>query len=102
MKNTDRPYISIVIPSYNRSDLLKKILDAVTEQTLSEEQFEVIVVDNNSSDDTKQVVQSYNEKIKGLKYVLETKQGACHARNRGIQEATGEYTAFLDDDCLPP
>ena len=102
MKNSQRPYVSIVIPSYNRSDLLQKILDAVAAQTLTEEKYEVIVVDNNSIDDTKQAVQSYSAKIKNLKYILETKQGACHARNRGIQEAKGEYTAFMDDDCIPP
>ncbi len=58
---------------------------------------ELILVDNNSSDDTANLVNSYEETLP-VKYVLETEQGLSFARNRGIKEASGDYIAFLDDD----
>jgi glycosyltransferase involved in cell wall biosynthesis len=61
--------------------------------------FEVVVIDNNSRDDTKDVVQSLMESHPGkIRYVLETQQGNAHARNRGIKESRGAIIAFVDDD----
>src|SRR5215203_4433469 len=90
--------VSIVIPTYNRSALLRNVVCSVLGQD-SQCTFEIVVVDNNSSDDTKAVVDSLMKDHPGkLRYVLETKQGNAHARNRGVETAKGVIIAFVDDD----
>lgn len=90
--------ISVVVCTYNRADLLAGCLDSVCSQTLDKERYEVIVVDNRSSDHTQEIAQKFVGDIKNFKVVLEEKQGLSHARNRGWQEASGLYVAYLDDD----
>lgn len=95
---TQQPEISIVIPTYNRAQMLRDTILSVLEQIV-ESQTEIIIVDNNSSDDTKSVVRSLAEDLtSGLHYLVETKQGNAHARNAGIKHARGNIIAFLDDD----
>lgn len=95
--------ISVVVCTYNRADLLPYALHTLGEQSLASNEYEVIVVDNNSTDDTREVVEKFANKVPNLRYCLETKVGLSHARNRGWQEARGEYVAYTDDDCkLPP
>jgi len=91
--------ISVVICTYNRSQLLRGCLKSLREQTLNPTSFEVILVDNNSTDDTRQIVESFLSKCK-TNYYLETKQGVNNARNRGLKEARGLYVAYLDDDSV--
>ncbi|MBD2362447.1 glycosyltransferase family 2 protein [Anabaena minutissima FACHB-250] len=97
--------ISVAIPTYNGAERLPKILEKLLLQTGVENiHWEIIVVDNNSIDDTKIIVQQYQKKFNNicpLKYFLETKQGAAFARLRGVREAQGKFVAFLDDDNLP-
>ena len=91
--------ISVIICTYNRSNTLKELLDCLLVQDLKEP-FEIIVVDNNSKDDTKTVVESYKSKFQGkLKYFFEPQQGKPFALNLGIKEAQGEILVFTDDDC---
>ncbi|WP_052353764.1 glycosyltransferase family 2 protein [Neobacillus jeddahensis] len=87
--------ISVVIPTYNRADLLPKAVKSVLEQTL--QPLEIIIVDDLSTDNTKEVVESFqNEKIT---YVLNSRtKGANGARNTGILMAQGDYIAFQDSD----
>ncbi len=88
------PTVSIVIPTYNRSDLLKVALISCLEQTYRD--FEVIVVDDGSTDDTKQMVESLNsEKVQ---YIYQENCGRSKARNNGIAQARGKYITFLDSD----
>jgi len=95
---SNEPEVSVVIPTYNRSALLRSTVDSVLNQD-TQTTFEVIVIDNNSSDDTKDVVASLIETYPGkVRYVVERKQGNAHARNRGIEEAKGAIVAFVDDD----
>ena len=95
---SNEPEVSIVIPTYNRSALLRSTVDSVLNQD-TQTTFEVILIDNNSSDDTKDVVASLIETYPGkVRYVVERKQGNAHARNRGIEEAKGAIVAFVDDD----
>jgi glycosyltransferase involved in cell wall biosynthesis len=92
------PEVSVVIPTYNRSALLRSTVESVFDQN-TQTTFEVIVIDNNSGDDTKDVVDSLIEQHPGkVRYVVERKQGNAHARNRGIEEATAAIIAFVDDD----
>ncbi len=90
--------ISCIICTYNRVDLLRRALDSVINQTLSERMYEIIVVDNNSEDNTKQIAKSYSKTHNNIRYVLERAQGLSHARNRGANEAIGQYIIYLDDD----
>ncbi|MBM7654753.1 glycosyltransferase family 2 protein [Neobacillus cucumis] len=87
--------ISVVIPTYNRASLLPKAVKSVLEQTL--EPLEIIIVDDLSTDNTKEVVESFqNEKIK---YVVNARtKGANGARNTGIMMAKGNFIAFQDSD----
>src|SRR6185369_16589560 len=95
---SNEPEVSVVIPTYNRSALLRSTVDSVLKQD-TQTTFEVILIDNNSSDDTKDVVASLIETYPGkVRYVVERKQGNAHARNRGIEEAKGAIVAFVDDD----
>ncbi len=94
--------ISVVICTYNRSRHLNNILNSLVEQEVSEELlWEIVVIDNNSVDDTKDVVKGFELKTPiPVKYFTEEKQGLSHARNRGIVESKGKYVAFTDDDAI--
>jgi len=87
--------VSVVIPTYNRSALLRDAVNSVLGQD-TRIPFEIIIVDNNSQDDTADVVRSITDPR--VRYVLEREQGNAHARNRGVVEATAAVIAFIDDD----
>ncbi|MFD2036373.1 glycosyltransferase family 2 protein [Belliella marina] len=92
--------LSIIICTYNRCDLLRLALDSLHKQTKLG--YELIVIDNNSSDETRDLVLNYKIENVDINYFLETSIGLSHARNRGIVEAKGEYLAYIDDDCILP
>lgn len=94
--------ISVIIPSFNRSHLLCDAIDSISKQNLSSEDYEIIVVDNNSQDDTEYLVSRCiaNHKDISIRYYKEYRQGDYFARNRGAKEALGEYLVFTDDDAL--
>jgi glycosyltransferase involved in cell wall biosynthesis len=87
--------VSVVIPAYNRAKTIRYCLDSVLKQTLSP--FEIIVVDDCSTDETVEIVRGYPDPMVRC-IVLENNSGAQAARNRGIQEACGEWIAFQDSD----
>ncbi|MGE0267442.1 MAG: glycosyltransferase [Candidatus Omnitrophota bacterium] len=90
---------SIIIPTFNRSALLQKALGSVINQ--SYKNFEIIVVDDGSTDDTESVVEVFRKQIKfELKYLRQANQGVSAARNNGILAAKGEFICFLDSDDL--
>lgn len=90
--------VSVVIPTYNRSALLRNTVESVLGQD-SQSTFEIVIVDNNSKDDTPSVVRALMSSHSGkLNYVVETQQGNAHARNRGVMTAKGNIIAFVDDD----
>jgi glycosyltransferase involved in cell wall biosynthesis len=95
------PKISVVICTYNRADLLRSALETICNQSLPNEFYEVIAVDNNSSDDTKAVVDGFLHHG-NVRYLLETKQGLANARNAGWQAADGAFVGFMDDDSKAP
>lgn len=90
-------FISVVLCTYNHSDLLRGCLESLCQQTLDKGNYEIIVVDNNSSDNTHHVVEGFSGH-ENLSYILELTPGLSHARNRGLQEAKGRYVAYIDDD----
>ena len=92
------PEVSVVIPTYNRSALLRNAVDSVLAQD-THVPFEIVIVDNNSQDDTAAVVRSLMDAHRGrLRYVVEREQGNAHARNRGVESAAAGIIAFIDDD----
>ena len=89
---------SIVICTYNRLDHLPAAIDSALQQTLDPAAYEVIVVDNSSTDGTADAVQSLLATHPNLRYKSEMRLGLATARNTGWQAASGDYVAFLDDD----
>ena len=94
--------VSIVVCTYNRADVLRSALETLRVQYAPLEFFEIIVVDNNSTDATPAVVEGFQKDMANLRYCFEPEQGLSHARNRGWREAKGEYVAYVDDDCRMP
>jgi len=93
-----RPLVSVVVCTYNRAELLSGCLRSLEHQTAAKELYEVIIVDNNSTDTTKTIVESFRQKNSNFRVVIESRQGLSCARNRGWQEARGRYVAYIDDD----
>lgn len=94
----DSKDVSIIICTYNRAELLRECLQSLCHQTFDMSGTDVIVVDNNSTDQTSDVISEFNDQLPKLRYVHEPNQGLSHARNRGFREATTEWIAYLDDD----
>src|SRR6267143_2548611 len=92
--------ITVVVCTYNRCQTLKKTIESIAAQTLSQSLgWEILVVDNNSTDQTRQVVEDFRRHYpERLRYLFEPQQGVSHARNAGIRHARGEILAFIDDD----
>jgi glucosyl-dolichyl phosphate glucuronosyltransferase len=90
--------LSVVIATYNRAQLLEETLRSLLGADFSDIKHEVIVVDNNSTDGTSDLVALFAKQHATLRGIREPNQGLSHARNAGIAAATGEVIAFLDDD----
>ena len=89
------PDVSVIIPTYNRALLLRETLESLQAQTYRD--FEAIVVDDGSTDNTGEVVQSFDQRFR---YVYQANRGRSSARNNGLSQARGRYIAFLDSDDL--
>lgn len=87
------PNVSVIIPTYNRASFLPNAITSILQQTY--EDYEVIVIDDGSTDETPRVLKQFEGKIKVL---FQKNRGASAARNLGIQEADGNYISFLDSD----
>jgi len=92
------PRVSVVMCTYNRGELLLPALLSVVAQAAPAPPFELIVVDNNSSDGTRAIVERFVRSDGRVRYVFEPQQGLSFARNAGIREARGSIIAFTDDD----
>jgi glycosyltransferase involved in cell wall biosynthesis len=92
----------VVICTFNRAGLLAESLNHLVTQDFPANQFEILVIDNASTDQTAAVTADYIHKFPNIriKYVYEATPGLSHARNRGLREAVGEFVAFIDDDGL--
>jgi glycosyltransferase involved in cell wall biosynthesis len=90
------PFFSIIICTFNRAHLLPRALDSVLEQT--ESSWEVIVVDDGSTDNTPEVVHRYLQLAPNIRYMAHRNRGLAISRNVGIAAAIGEYVTFLDSD----
>jgi len=87
--------VTVIIPTYNRAHLIRDAIDSVLNQTYIE--FELLIIDDHSTDDTKEVVEAYKDKR--IKYLINSRtKGAQGARNTGLYAAKGEWVAMLDSD----
>ena len=92
-----KPQISVIVPVYNREHLVERCLDSIIGQDVKP--YELIVVDNNSTDGSRTVIKSWMQRHAdaGLKFLLldEKKPGACTARQKGLENAVGEWVSFF-------
>ncbi|MDR1680777.1 MAG: glycosyltransferase [Prevotellaceae bacterium] len=94
--------LSVVICTYNRSDCILDALHSLVRQTLPRNRFEVLLINNNSADATESLCKNFAQQTPAFnyRYIVETRQGLSHARNRGIAEAAGDVIVFMDDDAV--
>jgi glycosyltransferase involved in cell wall biosynthesis len=92
------PFFSIIIPSYNRGHILSETINSIIEQ--SHDDFEIILVDDGSTDNTKEIIEVLMKSENRLKYVYQNNSERSIARNNGIKNACGQYICFLDSDDL--
>src|SRR4051794_3736992 len=97
---TWQPFVSVIIPTYNRSLYLRQTVDSFLAQVYPREKWELILVDNASTDDTSQVIEQIAARESNVRGLTEKRRGAHHARNTGALAARGEILYFTDDDML--
>ena len=91
-------HLSVIIPTRNRSVLLDKTLQSISAQTFSADRFEVIIVDNGSTDETPAIANRYRGTLKNLKYFYEANPGLHVGRHCGLRESQGSILTYADDD----
>lgn len=94
---TDLPYVSVVVPAYNEHFNIANCIEALLAQDYPADRLEIIIVDNNSTDDTADIVRKYPVTLLHERDI----QTPAASRNRGIRHAQGEIVAFTDADCIP-
>lgn len=90
------PFFSVVVTAFNRSKTIERALSSLTDQ--SEKDWEAIVVDDGSSDDTFSIVREFCLKHRNIRYLFQSNRGQAMAKNAGIAASTGLYITFLDSD----
>jgi glycosyltransferase involved in cell wall biosynthesis len=101
--NTERiKRVSVIIPTHNQKEILAKALDYLILQDYPKDQYEIIVVDDGSTDATQEMVKSKMESKVSLRYLYQKQQGPHFARNLGIEKARGEIIIFVDSDIFTP
>ena len=96
------PRLSVIVCTFNRASALERCLEGLRAQHATPHEFEVLVIDNASTDDTRQRLGRYLDGPLPCRYVFEPVQGLSHARNRGAREAAAPYVTYLDDDAVAP
>jgi glycosyltransferase involved in cell wall biosynthesis len=95
------PFFSVVVCSYNREKYIADAIKSLLNQTIAAELYEILIIDNNSTDRTAEIALDYVKRFSEthqIRYFKELNQGLCFARNRGIQEAKGKFIVYMDDD----
>ncbi len=94
--------ISVIVCTYNRAKYINQLLESIACQDFPKERYEIIFINNNSTDQTETICNKFKERNQSIdfKYFNETQQGLSFARNRGIKEANGKLVAFIDDDAV--
>lgn len=98
LERSDAYAVSVVVPTHNREALIARALDSLLQQRAGNVRYEILVIDNNSTDGTRAVVETYARAWPDVRYFFEGRPGVSHARNTGIAAARSPIIAFLDDD----
>ena len=94
------PVISIITPTFNRSDELDHLIESINNQTLDHKYFEMIISDDGSTDDTDKKIKKWSDVVDfNLKYISQNNLGPGAARNHGVKNSLGEFIVFIDSDC---
>ena len=93
------PYISIIVPVYNRPDEIKELLESLEAQT--DKNFEIVLVEDGSTVTCREICEKYSDKF-SLKYYYKDNEGRSIARNYGLDRADGDFFVFVDSDCILP
>ncbi len=96
--HSSAPLVTVVIPAYNREKFLPETIESVRTQTFQD--WELIIVDDGSTDDTATIVSQLSKTDHRIRYIWQQNSERAVARNRGIKESRGAYIAFLDSDDL--
>lgn len=97
----DTNFVSVIIPTHNTKNALKKTIESLCKQLYPKDKYEVIIVDDGSTDRTKKMVEEHQIKCScDLKYFFQKNNGPSSARNLGISKARGTFIAFIDSDCI--
>ncbi len=96
------PLLSVVIPTYNRKDLLKECLDSLLDQTYPKEDYEIVVVDDGSTDGTEDMLRQMSGEHGNLRYFRQENGGPAAARNFGVSNSSGGLLVFINDDGRAP
>ncbi|HRY82213.1 MAG TPA: glycosyltransferase [Candidatus Moranbacteria bacterium] len=94
---TEKPFVSVIVPVYNDLERIKVCIECLLNQSYPKDKYEIIIIDNNSSDSTPEIIKKYPVKLLFEKEI----QSSYAARNRGIRESKGEIIIFTDSDCQP-
>ncbi|MBI5873494.1 MAG: glycosyltransferase [Candidatus Omnitrophica bacterium] len=92
--------ISIIVPSYNRKERLKQCLGSIFLQDFPKDKFEVIVIDDGSTDGTKDMLEGMSRERKNFRYFSQSRRGPATARNLGMKHSRSEIVGFTDNDCI--
>src|SRR4026208_1635519 len=92
------PIISVIVPAYNASHTLGETIESVLSQSFSD--LELIIVDDGSTDRTREIVSKYNQKDERITYVWQINSGVSAARNKGVEISKGKYISIIDADDL--
>jgi glycosyltransferase involved in cell wall biosynthesis len=96
------PFVTVIVPTYNRANLLPYLLEALALQDYAADRFEVIFVDNTSSDSTPELVAAWQDTVPfAVRFVQKENRGPAPSRNLGARLARGDVLAFTDSDCAP-
>ena len=90
------PFFTVIMPTYNRELFLQRSIESILNQTFAD--FELICIDDGSTDNSKEIIKKYSEKDQRIKYFYQKNQGRCIARNVGIENTKGQWVCFLDSD----
>jgi len=100
MRQTHTTCISVIIPTYNRAHLLATTVDSFINQDYPKDRFEIILSNNNSTDNTQEIIDLYCSRNSSIKAVIEPRQGVHYARNSAAKIAQGDILYFTDDDMI--